>query len=58
MSELLGNVSGADVYLIISLIIFIGVFIMAIVYMLMMPKQLIKTISELPLNDDYCYEDK
>lgn len=58
MSEFLGKVSGADVYLIISLIIFIGVFIMAIVYMLMMPKQLIKSISELPLKDDNSYEDK
>ena len=57
MSELLGNVNGADMYLIISLIIFIGVFIMATIYMLVMPKQLIKTISELPLNDDNSYED-
>ena len=57
MSELLGNVNGADMYLIISLIIFIGVFIMATIYMLVMPKQLIKTISELPLNDANSYEE-
>lgn len=57
MSELLGNVNGADMYLIISLIIFIGVFVMATIYMFIMPKQLIKKISELPLNDDNSYED-
>ena len=57
MSDLLGNVSGADIYLIFSLIIFIGVFIAAIIYMFVMPKALIKTISELPLNDDNNYED-
>ena len=57
MSELLGNVTGADIYLIVSLIIFIGVFIMATIYMLILPKSHIKTISELPLNDDNNYED-
>lgn len=57
MSELLGHVKGADIYLITSLIIFLAVFIMAIVYMIVMPKETLKTISELPLNDD-SYETK
>ncbi len=57
MSELLGNVTGADIYLIISLIIFIGVFVMATIYMIMMPKELVKTISELPLNEKDKYEE-
>ena len=52
MSQLLGNVSGADVYLIISLVIFMLVFVMATIYMLLIPKQTLKTISEIPLNDE------
>ncbi|MBO6517702.1 MAG: hypothetical protein JJ975_14245 [Bacteroidia bacterium] len=52
MSQLLGNVSGADVYLIISLVIFMLVFVMATIYMLVIPKQTLKTISEIPLNDE------
>lgn len=57
MSELLGNVSGADVYLITSLIIFLTIFILATVYMFAMPKEVVKTISELPLKDSTSYEE-
>jgi hypothetical protein len=57
MSEFLGQVKGADVYLITSLIIFLLVFIMATIYMIVMPKETVKTISELPLIDDTSYEE-
>ena len=57
MSDFLGQVQGADVYLIASLIIFMLVFVMAILYMMVMPKETIKTISELPLIDDTSYEE-
>ena len=57
MSDLLGNVHGADFYLITSLIIFMLVFIAAALYMIVLPKETIKTISEIPLNDNDSYEE-
>lgn len=56
MSDLLGNVHGADVYLIISLIIFMLVFVSAAIYMMVIPKETLKSISEIPLKDEDGYE--
>ncbi|MCB9260888.1 MAG: hypothetical protein H6607_00720 [Flavobacteriales bacterium] len=56
MSELIGYVKGADFYLILSLVIFILVFVAATIYMIVIPKETVKTISELPLKDSISYE--
>ncbi|MFT4522992.1 MAG: hypothetical protein ACI8ZN_001944 [Bacteroidia bacterium] len=51
MSDLLGHVDGADLYLITSLLIFLGVFILSIIYMVTISKSTIKTLSNLPFSD-------
>lgn len=50
MSKLIGYVEGADVYLIISLIIFMLVFLVAAVQMFTMSKQTSDRMSMLPFN--------
>lgn len=46
------NVQGSEVYLLISLGIFILFFIAVIVVLIFMRKEHVKHMSELPLNDD------
>ncbi len=47
---------GVNLYLIFSLIVFMVVFASAIIYIMIVPKETIKSISELPLNDKNNYE--
>jgi hypothetical protein len=51
MGKILGFVEGADVLLIISLIIFMSVFILAIVYILTVSKEKISSLEVLPINE-------
>ena len=48
MGKMIGYVEGADVYLIIALLIFLGVFILAAVYLLSLSKQQCTELSNLP----------
>jgi hypothetical protein len=52
MGKILGFVEGADVLLIISLIIFMSVFILAIVYILTVSKEKISSLEVLPINEN------
>lgn len=45
---MIGIVEGADIYLIIALLIFLGVFISAAVYMYSMSKEQVKELANLP----------
>ena len=49
MGKMIGYVEGADVYLIISLFIFLDVFIGAAIYLTLMSKEEITELSNLPL---------
>lgn len=51
MGKILEFVEGADVLLIISLIIFMSVFILAIVYILTVSKEKISSLEVLPINE-------
>ncbi|MCB0733831.1 MAG: CcoQ/FixQ family Cbb3-type cytochrome c oxidase assembly chaperone [Flavobacteriales bacterium] len=58
MSDLLGNVQGADIFLIISLIIFLGVFIAAAIYMVTISKKTCDELSYLPLTENETNENE
>lgn len=47
---MIGYVEGADIYLILALLIFLGVFIVAAVYMNLMSKEQIAQLANLPLD--------
>ncbi len=49
MGKMIGYVEGADVYLIIALLIFIMVFVLAAVYMFSLNKEQVTELSNLPL---------
>lgn len=49
MGKMIGFVEGADVYLIIALLIFLAVFISAALYMFLMTKEQVAELSNLPL---------
>jgi hypothetical protein len=49
MGKMIGNVEGADVYLIIALLIFLGVFISAAVYLFFLSKEQVAELANLPL---------
>lgn len=49
MGKMIGYVEGADVYLIISLLIFLTVFVLAAIYLMLMTKEEITELSNLPL---------
>lgn len=49
MGKMIGYVEGADVYLVIALLIFLGVFISAAIYMNLMSKEQIANLANLPL---------
>jgi hypothetical protein len=51
MGKMIGYVEGADVYLIIALLIFLGVFIIAAIYMNLMSKEQIAELANLPLDN-------
>lgn len=46
---MIGHVEGADIFLIIALLIFLGVFIIAALYMSLMSKEQIAELANLPL---------
>ena len=48
MGKMIGYVEGADLYLIIALLIFLVVFILAAVYMFTLSKQQCTELSNLP----------
>jgi len=48
---MIGYVEGADFYLIIALLIFLGVFIIAAIYMNLMSKEQIAELANLPLDN-------
>lgn len=52
MSHIIGFVKGADVYLIISLIIFLTVFVLAALYMFTMSRATVEKLSNLPLTEN------
>ncbi|MBI1307376.1 MAG: CcoQ/FixQ family Cbb3-type cytochrome c oxidase assembly chaperone [Bacteroidetes bacterium] len=52
MSELIGYVNGADVLLIISLVIFMIVFVVAAIYMITISKDTCDRLSHLPLTEN------
>ena len=47
---MIGYVEGADIYLIIALLIFLAVFIVAAIYMNLMSKEQIAELANLPLD--------
>ncbi|MGB0849700.1 MAG: hypothetical protein ACPGTP_00510 [Bacteroidia bacterium] len=49
MGKMIGFVEGADVFLIIALLIFLGVFISAAMYMFLMTKEQVAELANLPL---------
>ncbi len=49
MGKMIGLVEGADVFLIIALFIFLGVFISAALYLFSMSKEQVTELSNLPL---------
>ncbi len=49
MGKMIGYVEGADIYLIISLLIFLTVFVLAAIYLMLMTKEEITELSNLPL---------
>ena len=51
MGKMIGYVEGADFYLIIALLIFLGVFIIAAIYMNLMSKEQIAELANLPLDN-------
>jgi hypothetical protein len=52
MGKMIGYVEGADVYLVIALLIFLAVFISAAVYMNLMSKEQISDLANLPLENN------
>ena len=48
---MIGYVEGADIYLIISLILFIAVFVIVALYMTVMTKEQSDAMSNLPLSN-------
>ena len=51
MGKMIGYVEGADIYLIISLILFIAVFVIVTLYMTVMTKEQSDAMSNLPLSN-------
>ena len=51
MGKMIGYVEGADVFLVIALLIFLGVFVIAAVYMNLMSKEQIADLASLPLEN-------
>ncbi len=51
MSQIIGFVQGADIFLIISLIIFLTVFVLAAIYMVTLSKETCNRLSNLPLTE-------
>ena len=49
MGKMIGYVEGADIFLIIALLIFMAVFVVAAIYMFSLSKQQITDLSNMPL---------
>lgn len=49
MGKMIGYVEGADIFLIIALLIFLGVFIIAALYMFLLSKEQVSELANLPL---------
>lgn len=52
MGKMIGYVEGADIYLIIALLIFILVFFVAAIYMTVMSKEQLDAMANLPLSNN------
>ncbi len=52
MGRMIGYLEGADIYLVIALLIFLGVFISAAIYMNLMSKEQIADLANLPLENN------
>jgi cytochrome c oxidase cbb3-type subunit 4 len=52
MSQMLGYVEGADVFLIISLLLFLLFFIGVTIYMIRMEKGMVEKMENMPLLND------
>jgi len=52
MGKMIGYVEGADIFLVIALLIFLGVFVIAAVYMNLMSKDQIAKLANLPLDNN------
>ena len=51
MGELIGYVEGADIYLVIAILIFMFVFVVAAIYMFSMNKEQADTLANMPLSN-------
>jgi hypothetical protein len=58
MSQLIGSVQGADLFLIISIIIFLAVAIAVVVYTITLSPETIKKMSQLPLTKNETHENE
>lgn len=52
LSQMLDNIEGADIFIVLSLLIFLGLFIAAAAYVYKADKQHISNMSEMPLNEN------
>jgi len=52
INKMLGKLEGADVWMVLSLLIFVLFFIAVCIYLVRMNKTHIETMSNLPLQDD------
>ena len=50
MGKMIGYVEGADIFLIVALLIFMLVFFIAAIYMAVMSKEQLDTMANLPLS--------
>lgn len=51
MGKMIGYVEGADIYLIIALLVFMLVFVVAAIQLVLMSKKEENTLANLPLSD-------
>ena len=58
MSQIIGFVRGADLFLVISLIIFLAVFIVGTIYMITLSKETCDRLSNLPLAENETNENE
>jgi hypothetical protein len=49
MGKMIGYVEGAEIYLVIALLIFLGVFVFAAIYMFFLSKEHLAELANLPL---------
>ncbi len=57
LSQMLNKIEGADIYVILSLMIFLGLFLFATVYVWKADRGHIRKMSELPFNESNTQSD-